>query len=72
GKMAAEQVSVSELKLKFEEECAHHHCHDIVKKVEVCEESIKGKEGKNCLFQHARLWECVDHCASPKVFALLK
>jgi hypothetical protein len=65
-------VNVSEMKVKFEEECANHHCADIYKKVEKCDESVKGKEGKNCLFHHAKFWECVDHCASPKVFALLK
>lgn len=61
------------MKLKFEEECAKQQaCVDIMKKVQVCEESVKGKEGKNCLFHHARYWECVDHCSAPKVFALLK
>lgn len=62
--------------LQYEEECAHHHCADIYKKVEKCDESVKGKEGKNCLFHHAKFWECVDHCVcffdssfSPSLFS---
>eukprot|EP00670_Eutreptiella_braarudii_P007064 CAMPEP_0174282926 /NCGR_PEP_ID=MMETSP0809-20121228/3507_1 /TAXON_ID=73025 ORGANISM="Eutreptiella gymnastica-like, Strain CCMP1594" /NCGR_SAMPLE_ID=MMETSP0809 /ASSEMBLY_ACC=CAM_ASM_000658 /LENGTH=70 /DNA_ID=CAMNT_0015377461 /DNA_START=31 /DNA_END=243 /DNA_ORIENTATION=- len=68
-----EPVDVSAMKLKYEEECGKlPKCMEIKKKVDVCEEHVKGKEGKNCLYHHARYWECVDHCAAPKVFALLK
>ena len=48
---------------KYEEECGKlPKCMEIKKKVDVCEEHVKGKEGKNCLYHHARYWECVDHC----------
>ena len=57
--------------LQFEEECAkHQQCVEIMKKVDICEESVKGKEGKNCLFHHARYWECIDHCVCCRVSVL--
>ncbi|KAJ3218251.1 hypothetical protein HK099_005124 [Clydaea vesicula] len=60
----------------IQEDCKNsHHCHSIKDKFEECNIRVTNADGsteETCVEEFFDLMECVDHCASDKIFATLK
>eukprot|EP00285_Hemiselmis_virescens_P008918 CAMPEP_0173392570 /NCGR_PEP_ID=MMETSP1356-20130122/20160_1 /TAXON_ID=77927 ORGANISM="Hemiselmis virescens, Strain PCC157" /NCGR_SAMPLE_ID=MMETSP1356 /ASSEMBLY_ACC=CAM_ASM_000847 /LENGTH=76 /DNA_ID=CAMNT_0014350397 /DNA_START=19 /DNA_END=249 /DNA_ORIENTATION=- len=64
----------------IEKEC-RHHCPKYLKELEECTARVEAlhasaKPGEeiaaHCTGQYQDFWHCIDHCAAPKLFAVLK
>jgi ubiquinol-cytochrome c reductase subunit 6 len=68
----AAQADAVDPKPRIEKEC-HKPCERQWAEYEKCKVRIAGnKDGLNCEPWTFDYWKCVDKCAAPKIFALLK
>ncbi|TPX45003.1 hypothetical protein SeMB42_g04139 [Synchytrium endobioticum] len=68
------KMSSEDPKPGIEKECEEHHCPSLKGKFESCQARVSETEGteESCVEEFFDLMECVQHCAAPKVFAILK
>jgi ubiquinol-cytochrome c reductase subunit 6 len=67
-----EQEEAVDPKPALAAECAKSACAHEVKLVEECAKRIEGHPGKDCAAWYFDAKTCIDHCAGPKLFKLLK
>ena len=58
-------------KPRIEEEC-RKHCPVKQKLYDDCVKRVREKGDGNCVGYYLELWHCIDHCAAPQYFKLLK
>eukprot|EP00891_Asterochloris_glomerata_P009378 jgi/Astpho2/9378/e_gw1.00145.152.1_t len=58
-------------KIGIEEACKPQ-CIKPLLAYQACCKRIKGKEGAHCTGQFFDYWGCVDKCAAPRLFSVLK
>lgn len=48
------------------------HCIKPLLAYQACAKRIEGKKDAHCVGQYFDYWHCIDHCAAPRIFAVLK
>ena len=66
-------ADVQDQKPVIEESCKVQHCAVKQKLYQDCVQRVRGNgEGGNCVGFYLELWHCIDHCAAPQYFKVLK
>ena len=58
-------------KPEIEESCKPHCIKELLA-YQACAKRIAGKKDAHCTGQYFDYWKCIDHCAAPRLFAVLK
>ena len=65
------EEEIVDAKAEIENSCKPH-CIKQLLAYQACTKRIEGKKDAHCVGQYFDYWHCIDHCAAPRLFAVLK